>query len=134
MINSTTTQVKTDTNVSNNAPIPKYQKETSKAGINAMLEAIYLRRPFLVTTVYYSVADAAHYVVTHDIGWYEPHPERQAAIICSCIEDPALLAAMDRNFDSLPIRFGADEIVRDVVETVAGKTKEFSKVDRRSCR
>ena len=104
-----------------------------KAGINAMLEAIYLRRPFLVTTVYYSVADAAHYVVTHDIGWYEPHPERQAAIICSCIEDPALLAAMDRNFDSLPIRFGADEIVRDVVETVAGKTKEFSKVDRRSC-
>ena len=26
-----------------------------KAGINAMLEAIYLRRPFLVTTVYYTV-------------------------------------------------------------------------------
>ncbi len=89
-----------------------------KAGINAMLEAISLRRPFLVTTVYYTVADAASYVVKYGIGWFERKAVQQAEIIRACIEDPALLDGMDSNFDGVPIRFGADEIARDVVKTV----------------
>lgn len=89
-----------------------------KAGINAMLEALYLRRPFLVTTLYYTVSAAAEYFERYQVGWYAPKVEDQADIIGRYVEDPELLIDLEENFERVPITFGAEGIAKDMIETI----------------
>jgi processive 1,2-diacylglycerol beta-glucosyltransferase len=91
-----------------------------KAGINAMLEALYIRRPFLVTTLYYTVAEAAEYFERYQVGWYAPRVKDQADIIGRYIEEPMLLDEIQENFAHVPITFGSEGIAQDMIETVGG--------------
>lgn len=94
-----------------------------KAGINAMLEAMYLKRPFLVTTVYYTVKPAAEYFERYGIGWYEPEVEQQVRIITDCLHHPRQFEMMDAAFQHVPITFGGTDIALDLVKTVRPKVK-----------
>jgi len=92
-----------------------------KAGINAMLEAMYLKRPFLVTTVYYTVKAAADYFERHKIGWYAPKVDQQIRIISEYLQNPELLKDTEQAFSKVPISFGAKAIAKDLIETLQNK-------------
>jgi len=89
-----------------------------KAGINAMVEAIYVKRPFIVTTVYYTVKAAADYVEKYGIGWYAPKTIDQVAIIARYLHEPTKLEALDQAFSRVPITFGASDIAQHVIQMV----------------
>ena len=90
-----------------------------RAGINTILEAFYLRRPFLITELVYTVKASAAYIVKYNVGW-NAHldPEKQFEIIKSCINDKSILESMDKNFDLIPIEYGADKLAKRLIDLV----------------
>ncbi|MDD5973758.1 MAG: glycosyltransferase [Spirochaetales bacterium] len=88
-----------------------------RAGINTILEAFYLRRPFLITELVYTVKASADYILKYNVGW-NAHldQEKQFDIIKECIDNPTILESMDKNFDSIPIEYGADKLALRLVE------------------
>jgi processive 1,2-diacylglycerol beta-glucosyltransferase len=97
-----------------------------KAGINAILEAIYLKRPFLVTTVYYTVQPAADYLVKYNIGWFEKRVENQVAIIERALKEKQFLESYHKAFEKVPIQFGAAFIANDLIQELTN-LKTFHK-------
>lgn len=91
-----------------------------RAGINTILEAFYLRRPFLITELVYTVKASADYICKYNVGW-NAHldPDRQFEVIKDCIGNPQVLKDMDSNFDSIPIEYGADKLAERLI-TLAG--------------
>lgn len=91
-----------------------------RAGINTILEAFYLRRPFLITELVYTVKASADYICKYKVGW-NAHldPERQFEVIKECMDNPQVLKDMDRNFDAIPIEYGADKLAQRLI-TLAG--------------
>jgi processive 1,2-diacylglycerol beta-glucosyltransferase len=87
-----------------------------KAGINAILEAIYLKRPFLVTTVYYTVQPAADYLMKYNIGWFEQEVGNQVAIIERALKEKNFLESYDKAFEKVPIQFGSSFIAKDLIQ------------------
>lgn len=97
-----------------------------RSGINTLLEAFYAHRPFLITELVYTVMQSATYVVEHGLGWNcNRDCRKQAEIVLSCVDDPAILDDMDRNFNCLPIEFDARKfagnLIKDYDEYMAGK-------------
>ena len=90
-----------------------------RAGINTILEAFYLRRPFLITELVYTVKASAAYIEKYNVGW-NAHldPEKQFEIIKSCINDKSILESMDKNFDLIPIEYGADKLAKRLIDLV----------------
>lgn len=88
-----------------------------RSGINTLVEAFYLRRPFLITEIVYTVMASADYVEKYNLGWNASQDaEKQLKIITSCIHNPSILEDMDRNFDLVPIEYDAMALARILVE------------------
>lgn len=87
-----------------------------KAGANTVAESLYCRRPFLVTQRYYLVHRTGAFLEKHGVGWMEFAPAQQAQLIQRYCEHPQELQEIDRNFDALPLRWGAGEFARFVLD------------------
>ena len=85
--------------------------------INTLEEAFYLRRPFLITELVYTVIASASYVEKYKVGWNASHDvARQLEIIRTYSSNPALLDEMDRNFDLIPMEYDASALAKMVVD------------------
>lgn len=87
-----------------------------KAGPNAMTEAMYCRRPYMVTSLLYMSKYVVGYFVKYKIGWYASKVKDQVDIILQSKNDPNFLPTMEKNFDSVPMMFGADKLAKQIVE------------------
>ena len=88
-----------------------------RSGINTLVEAFYLRRPFLITELVYTVIASADYVEKYKVGWNASHDvARQLEIIRTYSSNPALLDEMDHNFDLIPMEYDASALAKMVVD------------------
>ncbi len=88
--------------------------QVGKAGANAVMEAIYMRRPFIVTEVLYAFRASKEFLKRHEIGWCENDVQKQVEIIKEYIESADLRMRVEKAFDNLPISFGSD-LFRDML-------------------
>ena len=88
-----------------------------RSGINTLVEAFKLRRPFLITELVYTVMASADYVVKHGVGWNASRDTaRQLRIIEESAKSPMSLEAMDRAFDSINITYDAAGLAEMLLE------------------
>ena len=88
-----------------------------RSGINTLVEAFYLRRPFLITELVYTVIASADYVEKYRVGWNADHDvAKQVEIIRQYSSCPTLLDEMDRNFDAIPIEYDAKGLAKMIVD------------------
>ena len=92
--------------------------QVGKAGANAVMEAIYMHRPFIVTEVLYAFRASLDFLKLHAVGWGENDVKKQVEIIKEYQNNPELREKTQEAFDNLPITFGAgsfrDQIISDV--------------------
>ena len=87
-----------------------------RAGINTILEAMYMHRPFLITELVYTVIPSAEYVEKYQVGWNcSEDKERAIAIVSEYAENPVQLLAMEANFIKIPIKFSAKSIAEKLM-------------------
>lgn len=87
-----------------------------KAGPNAMTEALYCRRPYMVTSLLYMSSRVVAYFEKYKVGWYAPSIKKQVEIITECKENPNFLPEMEANFDNVPMIFGADKLADQLID------------------
>ena len=91
-----------------------------KTGANALMEAIYMHRPCLISDVLYMARSIGDFFGAYPVGWCEDDIDAQLDIIQSLYENPGLLDDIDDVFQQLPFRFGADrfrdQIMEDYIE------------------
>lgn len=91
--------------------------QIGKAGANAVMESMYLRRPFIVTQVLYAFKASKDFFERHMVGWCENNVDKQADIIGSLYLNPETTNIIDKRFNTVPMEFGAskfrDQILRE---------------------
>lgn len=95
-----------------------------RAGINTMVEAMYMHRPFLITELVYTVISSAAYFEQYKIGWLALEPIKQADIIEHSLKNPDFLTDMEYNFSQVPMRYGASSFARQIIDDVEAYHKE----------
>ncbi len=90
-----------------------------RAGINTLVEAFYVHRPFLITELVYTVMPSADYVTAHAVGWNcNRNRELQIEVLKKCILDKGYFLSIEKNFDSIPIEFDAAKLARMILSDV----------------
>jgi processive 1,2-diacylglycerol beta-glucosyltransferase len=95
-----------------------------RAGINTMVESMYMHRPFLITELVYTVIASAAYFERYKIGWLALEPEKQADIIERSLQDSNFLKDMEYNFSQVPMQYGAPAFARQIVADVHAYREE----------
>lgn len=98
-----------------------------KAGPNAMTEALYCRRPYIVTSLLYMSDKVVGYFTKYHVGWYTNKVKEQVRLILEAKNDPDFSAKMDKYFDSVPMVFGADKISKQIVAIAEEYFREHPK-------
>lgn len=70
----------------------------------------------MVTSLLYMSKYVVGYFVKYKIGWYASKVKDQVDIILQSKNDPNFLPTMEKNFDSVPMMFGADKLAKQIVE------------------
>lgn len=94
--------------------------QVGKAGANAVMEAIYMKRPFIVTEVLYAFRASIEFLNRHEIGWCENDTAKQVEIIQHYISDESFRQKVSDSFDNLPIQFGSEKFRDLLIEDTAG--------------
>ena len=90
-----------------------------RSGINTLVEAFYLHRPFLMTELVYTVVASAAYAERYHVGWNcDNDLEAQVRILSKYAHDTALLDELDKNFDQIPISYDTTALARMVVDDI----------------
>ena len=94
--------------------------QIGKAGANAVMESMYIGRPFIVTQILYAFRASKDFFENRKVGWCENNVIKQADIIGSLYLNPDCLDRIDDRFATLPMNFGAakfrDQIICDTQE------------------
>ena len=90
-----------------------------RAGINTILEAMYMHRPFLITELVYTVIPSADYVEKYKIGWNCANEKEKAVdIVCDYVQNPEKLIKLDASFNALPIEFSASKVASIIIDNL----------------
>ena len=92
-----------------------------RAGINTILEAMYMHRPFLITELVYTVIPSAEYVEKYQVGWNcSDDKEKSISIVSEYVDNSERLANIDEQFCRIPIKFSAANVAEKMLvkETV----------------
>ena len=90
-----------------------------RAGINTLIEAMYLHRPFLITELVYTVIPSADYVEKYKVGWnMSGKTAESVALVADLAAHPEKLSGLDRNFDEIPIECSSRKLAGMVVSDV----------------
>lgn len=89
-----------------------------RAGINTMVEALYMHRPFMITELVFTVIPSVDYVKKYNIGWEALEIEKQVQLIEESLNDKNFLDKMDSYFSKVPMDFGADKLAKMIVEDI----------------
>ena len=90
--------------------------QVGKGGANSMMEAVYLRRPFIISEVLYLYRHSTEFLGSDSVGWAENNPAKQADIIEAYCNDPDFRDKVDKAFDSFPVRIGTDAFRDQIIE------------------
>ena len=85
--------------------------QAGKAGANALVESIALRRPFLLSQVLYAARDTTRFFKRNGVGWVMSSPKKQVELIKAYAQSEEAQAEMDSRFDKLPLIFSAEAFV-----------------------
>ncbi len=101
--------------------------QTGKAGANALMESLYLKRPFLVSNLLYAALPTKQFMQRHKVGWTEDSVEEQVSILQAYEGDKQEQEAMQQRFGKLPLSFDtlafASMIIEDTKAFFAKKAK-----------
>lgn len=90
-----------------------------RAGINTIVEAMYVHRPFVITELVYTVIPSADYVEKYHVGWNcDGDPDKAIGVILDLASNPSKVNGIDECFSSIPIEYGADQLARIVMDLV----------------
>ena len=102
--------------------------QAGKAGANALMESLYLKRPFLVSNLLYAALPTKEFMQRHKVGWTEDSVPKQVSILQTYNTDKKEQQAMQNRFDMLPLSFDtlafAEMIIKDTEVFYAKKEKE----------
>jgi len=79
--------------------------QAGKAGANALMESLYLKRPFLVSNLLYAALPTKDFMERHKVGWTEGSVVKQVSIFQAYDQDKKEQEAMQQRFDKLPLSF-----------------------------
>ena len=92
--------------------------QAGKAGANALMESIALRRPFLLSQVLYAARDTTRFFKLRGVGWVEGSSKKQSEIIKTYARSEEARAEMDSHFDKLPLTFSTEAFVDLLLKNV----------------
>lgn len=92
-----------------------------KAGMNSLLEAIYMKVPCLISDSLYAGLAGSRFVCEKKIGFSENNDKRQLKIIKEAYENENFKKEMDENFEKLGINYDVDSFS----ETLMKLSSEF---------
>lgn len=103
-----------------------------KAGTNTLMEALYMRRPCMITDLLSAAVPAAAYLKEKKVGWHAATEKKQLAIIKNLIEHKGTLRAIQKRIAALPLSFDTLEFARKVIHAVeAAQTQPLRTVGHR---
>ena len=80
-----------------------------------MMEALYLKRPFIITEQLYAGFRTALFLEQYKVGWVENNVSRQAELLERYANDPLLRAQIAHQLDIQPLTFGSEKLIRQVM-------------------
>lgn len=99
--------------------------QIGKAGANGVMEAIFMKRPFIVTEVLYTFKASIEFLQRHQVGWCENNIKKQVEILSKFKNDSTVQENVRQAFDNLPIIFGSDlfrlKLINDTQEYYKNK-------------
>jgi processive 1,2-diacylglycerol beta-glucosyltransferase len=98
-----------------------------KQGANTLMESIYMHRPCLISEELYTARYSSEYLQSHGIGWSETEPSKQAQIVAECMQDTDFNVKMEKRFQAIPLKFGADDFARQIVQDTLEITKNHTR-------
>ena len=103
--------------------------QAGKAGANALMESLYLKKPFLVSNLLYAALPTKVFMQRHKVGWTEDSVQEQVSILQAYEKDTEEQEAMQKRFTTLPLSFDtlafAKMILEDSDAFYAKKTKRL---------
>jgi processive 1,2-diacylglycerol beta-glucosyltransferase len=93
--------------------------QAGKAGANALMESLFLQRPFLISSLLYAAWPTTIFFNRRNVGWVENDVTRQVDILQAYSEDPIQQEAMLQAFAKLPLVFDSDAFARQILDDAA---------------
>ncbi|RFU94718.1 UDP-N-acetylglucosamine--LPS N-acetylglucosamine transferase [Sphaerochaeta halotolerans] len=90
--------------------------QAGKAGANALMESLYLKRPFLISNLLYTAKPTTQFFERYKVGWVENSIHKQVDILKAYSEDNQVRQVMAEAFENLPTTFDSDAFVRMIIE------------------
>ena len=90
--------------------------QAGKAGANALMESLSLRRPFLISALLYAAWPTPLFFERHRVGWVENDIKKQVDILHAYSIDSDAQKAMGEAFEHLPVTFDSDLFAKLLVE------------------
>ena len=112
--------------------------QAGKAGANALMESLYLKRPFLVSNLLYAALPTKDFMQRHKVGWTEDSVQKQVSILQAYEGDIQEQEAMHKRFSNLPLSFDtiafAEMILEDTKAFYAKQAREPRPTKKREAR
>ncbi|MGE4584340.1 MAG: UDP-N-acetylglucosamine--LPS N-acetylglucosamine transferase [Sphaerochaeta sp.] len=89
--------------------------QAGKAGANALMESLSLRRPFLVSNLLYAAWPTTIFFERRKVGWVEDSIPKQVDILQSFSNDREQQMTMQKAFEDLPLVFDSDALARMIL-------------------
>lgn len=86
--------------------------QVGNSGVNAIMESIYMRLPFIVTDLLHVGYNTKFFLRDHPVGWFEKNLARQIEIIESLLSGGGRIP--DEVYENVGFRASADEL-RDLI-------------------
>ncbi len=93
--------------------------QAGKAGANALMESLFLQRPFLISSLLYAAWPTTIFFNRRNVGWVENDITKQVDILQAYSEDPIQQEAMLQAFEKLPLVFDSDAFARQILDDAA---------------
>lgn len=92
--------------------------QAGKAGANALMESMALKRPFMISELLYAARDTRAFFNKYGVGWVEKSYKKQADILQSYALDLKEQELMEQRFLALPLSFSSDEFASMLIREV----------------
>lgn len=90
--------------------------QVGKAGANALMEAMYLQRPCLISEVLFMARKVEEFFAECQVGWCEDDLEKKLDIIESCYRNEGILSDISKRFENLSLTFSSDKFRDQILD------------------
>lgn len=90
--------------------------QAGKAGANALMESLALKRPFLLNDLLYAARDTKTFFTMYRVGWVLRLPARQLKVLMEFAQSKALQQTLQERLEHLPLVFDSDAFALQLIE------------------